>query len=306
MENEISRLGIQFGNDLDSQEPKSFLSAQISLSALQAQTQSNFLKEKAGSEIDSENSFIVVLTAESAEGQGKMVEILNQFLPEDDCSQATTLLSLFGMIHQKGKLPFKVYPVGERKVYVCFSFGSSSSEILSAISMLSSNGLDEMANTQENTIELSFKTSNDFDTIKNFMDNGESIVSSVLQSAKIEVLLKLNKDFGLKISEVVSQIDEEFANSPPLMFCKLFKSIDVDFRFGSTAELPLKVREIFMDPLKKFSEIFSSLSQQMKDEGKEKDFTDLLDTELEVYATMKDLMAIKMAAVGPNLRCLFK
>ena len=305
-DNELSRLGIQFGNDLDSVDPKSFISANISLSQKQAVSQAAFLAEKAGDSIDTENSIILVFTAKSSTSQAKIVSILEEVIPEADISQDKSIFSLLGVLNKKVKMPFKVAPVGDRKVYVSFSFGASSHDIGNTISILSSNGLDEMASEQENSIEFSFKTSNDFYSIANLIKDGDTFFSAILQSAKIEFLLNLSKNFGKKISEVISLIDEDMGKSPPLLLVKLFKSIDVDFRFGSSAELPVKLRETLLDPSNTFNNIFKSMASQMQEETKENEFTSLLNEELEIFCTVKDLLAMKFTAVGPELSTLFK
>jgi len=75
------------------------------------------------------------------------------------------------------------------------------------------------------------------------LEGGNRLLASALNNVKAEVKLALNKDLGEAAKAVAETIDPEFANSPPFLFLKYFKGIDVDLRFNSTSELPENIRK---------------------------------------------------------------
>lgn len=74
------------------------------------------------------------------------------------------------------------------------------------------------------------------------MDEGERFLSALLQSSRLEITTSINKEFGQNLQDVVQNLDPYFAQSPPFIFLKYFKSLDVDLRFASTQDLPEQIR----------------------------------------------------------------
>jgi hypothetical protein len=70
------------------------------------------------------------------------------------------------------------------------------------------------------------------------MDQGEKLVSVLFKNLRVESNLKVHNQFGDEIKAVLENFDAEFANSPPILFLRYFKMLDLDFRFFSTDELP--------------------------------------------------------------------
>lgn len=64
-----------------------------------------------------------------------------------------------------------------------------------------------------------------------------------MASSKLEFKASLDTKLGDKVKEVVANFDPEFANSPPLVFLKYFKNLDVDARFNSANDLPENIRK---------------------------------------------------------------
>lgn len=132
-----------------------------------------------------------------------------------------------------------------------------------------------------------------------FISNNESIVSTFLQSSKLELKLALAKNLVDGLNKVFNKIDPGFNNSPPMMFLKSFQNIDVDLRFQSTKELPENIRNILFYPnfLRGVSE------ETRKLQPKEKSFSTIIDkigSKVKGFLVIPELMVANFDASLPN------
>lgn len=105
------------------------------------------------------------------------------------------------------------------------------------------SGLGEFFSSFNNSVSINLSTNNTIDDIKAAIENGERLGSILLNSCKFEMQLSLYKEIGSKLKEIFSTIDPDFANSPPFLLLKYFKSLDIDMKFNSTSELPELIRK---------------------------------------------------------------
>lgn len=63
---------------------------------------------------------------------------------------------------------------------------------------------------------------------------GERALSVLLHNFKYETIINLHKELYPKVKNLISGIDEGFANSPPMMLLKYFKNMDIDLSYEST------------------------------------------------------------------------
>ncbi len=113
------------------------------------------------------------------------------------------------------------------------------------------SGLDVVAQTQRNSVELNLTSSREPLDIITLIKNGDSPASALLDSARLEVKLSVNKDLPEALKNSLSAIDPSISSSPLMFFLQYFKTLDIDLRFGSTAELPEQFRKVsllFMFP----------------------------------------------------------
>ena len=68
-------------------------------------------------------------------------------------------------------------------------------------------GLNELADSQNNSIELSLSSSNTVKDIVKLLENGDRFLSAILNSAKLEIKANLNKELGTKVRDVIANFD---------------------------------------------------------------------------------------------------
>eukprot|EP00825_Cyclidium_porcatum_P046158 TRINITY_DN7194_c0_g1_i3.p2 TRINITY_DN7194_c0_g1~~TRINITY_DN7194_c0_g1_i3.p2 ORF type:complete len:198 (+),score=42.16 TRINITY_DN7194_c0_g1_i3:149-742(+) len=172
--------------------------------------------------------------------------------------------------------------------------------------VLFENGLKDFFKDYSNQVQLSVSTNNTIDDIKNELDKGERLGSILLNSCKLDLQLSLGKDIGNKLKEIFATIDPDFANSPPFIFLKYFKSLDVDMRFNSTNELP--------EPIKKKVLFGKRLQELLPEEKKMKDnidqtlnvLLDFLDTDIDIYFSVPDAFILQINGHAPSLSTFLK
>jgi len=64
----------------------------------------------------------------------------------------------------------------------------------------------------------------------------------LLTNIRVELKLSLSNTLGESVKGIAETVDPEFANSPPFLLLRYFKSLDIDVRFNSTSELPEVIR----------------------------------------------------------------
>jgi len=64
----------------------------------------------------------------------------------------------------------------------------------------------------------------------------------LLTNVRTVLNLSLSSTLGESVKGIAETVDPDFANSPPFLLLKYFKSLDIDVRFNSTSELPEPIR----------------------------------------------------------------
>lgn len=130
------------------------------------------------------------------------------------------------------------------KVYVQLKpSGDFSQAVQEPFEMFVGMGLGEISEQQKNVLEFSLSSNNSIGDILTQMQSGERILAALLSSSKIEFKAQLDTKLADKVKDVVANFDPDFANSPPFIFLKYFKNLDVDLRFNSTNDLPENIRK---------------------------------------------------------------
>ena len=100
------------------------------------------------------------------------------------------------------------------------------------LNILIESGLKDLINSQRNFINFSLSSKQSFrDILDNFTQKTDSLSACFLKNSRLEVNFELDKNLYGKLTKIVDKIDPEFALSPPIMFIKYFKMLDVDLRF---------------------------------------------------------------------------
>lgn len=131
-------------------------------------------------------------------------------------------------------------------------------------------------------------------------------MAAVLNNVKTELKLSLNKDLGEAAKNVAEGIDPEFANSPPFLFLRYFKGIDVDLRFNSTSELPENIRKKVL-----FGKRLQDATVEQRKLKEEMDsvlnvLIETVDADVSVFFTIPNFIAIKASAHAPSLSVFLK
>lgn len=116
--------------------------------------------------------------------------------------------------------------------------------VLGPLGFVLQNGLDVVAQTQRNSVEINLNSSREPIDVITLIKNGDSPASALLDSARLEVKLSINKDLPESLKNSLSAIDPSISSSPLMFFLQYFKTLDVDLRFGSTSELPDQFRKV--------------------------------------------------------------
>lgn len=115
-------------------------------------------------------------------------------------------------------------------------------DYLEPFNMFYNQGLEQISNEQRNSIKGDVRSNFPFQAVLESLQNGERVLSAVLKSLKVELLFDLNTALADNLKQLIENFDPEFANEPPMVFFKKFRSFDVDVQFKNTDELPQAIK----------------------------------------------------------------
>jgi hypothetical protein len=78
------------------------------------------------------------------------------------------------------------------------------------------------------------------------IDNGERFGSAILKNLKLEFNFHLHNLLADGIRDTIKTIDEDFLESPPMIFIEHFKNFDLDYNFDSCEKLNDTVKNEIM------------------------------------------------------------
>ena len=283
---DISRVGIQFGPDFDPEGRTSFR-FKLSFSADEIKKQSETLKAYSKNPADLINSLILEFPVDTPENQTILAQAFEGYIK----NQGWT-----GRVETEMKdavvLVIKLSPEKEE-------------QMLQPLKFLLTQGLSNICKESASQLELDFTSGSDFKDFMPYLNDNESVICTFLQSFRAELKLALAKNLADGLAKVVNKIDPEFINSPPMIFVKLFKSIDVDLRFQSTKELPQNLRNVLFYP-----EFMRGVTEEVR-KLKAKDpnvdvIVEKLGCKVRGFLVVPDLVAAKVEINTPNASVFVK
>ena len=283
---DISRVGIQFGPDFD-QEGRTSFRFKLSFSADEIKKQSETLKTYSKNPADLINSLILEFPVDTPENQTILAQAFEGYIK----NQGWT-----GRVETELKdavvLVIKLSPEKEEQV-------------LQPLKFLLTQGLSNICKESSSHLELDFTSGSDFKDFMPYLNDNESLICTFLQSFRAELKLALAKNLADGLAKVVNKIDPEFINSPPMIFVKLFKNVDVDLRFQSTKELPQNVRNVLFYP-----EFMRGVTEEVR-KLKAKDpnvdvIVEKLGCKVRGFLVVPDLMVAKVDINTPNASVFVK
>lgn len=142
-----------------------------------------------------------------------------------------------------------------------------------------------------NSIESNISINQTVDQFLEKASSGDRLVSALLHNSKFEIKASLSKQIGEKAKEVASNIDPGLAAFPPFELLSTFGSVEFDFKFKSSAELPPTLRQKALTG--KFSEIPSE-ERSLPPGGDEflNSLLEFVETDLDVYFTLSQILAV--------------
>lgn len=222
---EISQVKIQFGADFQ-ESNQSYIKSQFSFSTEDTSSLLNNLKSITSIDPKDLNyKFIIelnVLDEKQEELSILLEQLLSNFKPKlikstNSTNKIVIILSLDNYLEKKLKR---------------------------FMDFLSQNGLKTLASAQKNSFQLNWCSPLNFDQIFNSIIDNENLFSSMAKNCKFEFRSSLHKEFYKQLCELISKIDDNFMNSPIMLFFCYFKNLDVDLRFESINEIELESRKI--------------------------------------------------------------
>lgn len=222
---DISQLKIQFGADFQ-ENSQSFIKAQFSFSSEDTSSLISSLKNNTNLETKDLNyKFAIelnVLDEKQEELSILLEQLLSNFQPKtikstNNSNKLIIIVSLDNYL--------------EKKVKRFMDF-------------LCQNGLKNLTLAQKNSLQLNWSSPLNFEQIFNSIIDQETFFSSITKNCKFEFRSSLHKEFYTQFSELISKIDDNFVNSPIMLFLCYFKNLDLDLRFESINEIELEARKI--------------------------------------------------------------
>jgi len=170
--------------------------------------------------------------------------------------------------------------------------------------VLSTEGMKDVVDNQENCILINLKSMNTFSDIEESMQNGDSFIGALLKSLKLNLTLDIHENLLSSILEILQALDPVFSSSP-IGFLQFFKSFNIDVQFGSSQELPDNIR----------SQLFSNgqikngigVGEKLPETDKKfwRSLASLVESGVEVYANLEDVLALHIESNLPGFGAHF-
>ena len=208
------------------------------------------------------------------------------------------------MYHQFTSEGYSIeFKIINENMYVILSPGSLLEELKAPFDMFFEQGLSELTSTQKNSISMRVGTNTTTEAFIKSLKEKERISSALLQSAKVEILAQINRDFGSKIQEFTKNIDEDLANSVPLTFLKYFQSLEIDLKFASSSELPEVIRKNLL-PIKN-SVVNNPTILEMYEDILVKSLLANIGTRVSAFFVIPQFLAVRADLCAPNFSQFF-
>ncbi|KRX11114.1 hypothetical protein PPERSA_05223 [Pseudocohnilembus persalinus] len=284
---EISRIGIQFGEDFQ-EDNNLFFKALVQINQDAANQQLNQLETDIDNQWQIPYNFIISIKI-TEQNLEKCQELLEN-LKNKNTSYHESFL--YQILLKKGEINIDHKSIGE-KIYIALIPNEQlQQDIKGNIEPFLDLGLLDLASQQNNQIEVNIQTKYSGNEILENIKKGERASSVLLHNFKFETLVTLNQNLHTKLKEIVSQVDPSFVQSPPFLFLRYFKNLDVDMRFNTTAELPESIKNKLL-----FGEILTVNEENKVDfsnDDKILPFLESLDQNIELFFTVPDLLKIHL------------
>lgn len=304
----ISRLGINFGSIAQNDSIKS--SCKVSI---------KFCKEEAEKQI-------VHLMKCIKNKQDPNYAVLCEFFvpPEFQTLFLETLQNIYGASHQLTELnqalaelltsqQLKIdhfLDASTNKIYLILKLGQSFEEIAtSQVKLFTFLGLEKILKEDKNSIEINLSSKNSLSIILQMIKNqNQSILSALLQQISLEILMKTSPDLIHDLFNVLESMGFENDGSNKgagfsalILLLKKMKRFDIDLQLQSSEKLDETFRKRFLDSILKFNKV-------KIDKGDEKNYRTLMKCvqgDILIYFTISEIGAIKINISLPEFLELF-
>lgn len=298
--NEISRIGVQFGEDFNVGPIHAHLKLHIHKQAAEKQLEQ--LNQQLGGQIDPDWKLLIGLSTEPGQ-QEKLKSQLDKVIAGPPAESEQIVHTILNKILPPQNP--KTFVEGN-KVYI--SFGEDNDLLNMAketFSMFFDAGLSNLSEEQSNTIDIKINSNQTGDQITHHLLQGERIIATILRSLKAEIRFDLNKQLAEKLSEIIKIFDAELANSPPLIALKYFKNLNVDLRFNSAQDLPDVLRKNAF--LGKFLQKASEADRKFdNNEETVKVLLETLGSGIDMWFSIQDFAAIHLSVRITQFSAFFR
>lgn len=305
----ISRLGINFGSLLPNDSIKS--SCKVSI---------KFCKEEA------EKQIVHLMKCIKNKQDPNYAALCEFFVPpEYQTLCLETLQNIYGASHQLTELNQAIAELlssqqlkidhfldpSSNKIYLILKLGQTFEEIaISQVKLFTFLGLEKVFKENKNSIEINLSSKNSMSNILQMVKNqNQSLLSALLQQISFEILMKTSPDIINDLFNVLESMGLENLDasnkgagfSALVLLLKKMKRFDIDLQLQSSEKLDEAFRKRFLDSVLKFNKV-------KIDKGDEKNYRTLMKCvqgDILIYFTISEIGAIKINISLPEFLELF-
>lgn len=224
-----SRIGIQFGDNIEPENEKMNLNLNVDISAKKAEAFKKEIVQATNNKIDTDYSFIIKLSGIPTDKQAQCIEILNSKITHDKIVKKSIIVN--NTIYYSIKMTTSL----EKAIFATFK------EFMT-------KGLNKVAENQESWFNIQVSSRRTFNDIANDLEKIKTMIflQSLLKNMKLEFQFTLAKDFAVSLNNLIKKVIPKISDLPPLVFLGYFKSLDMDYKFNSISDLDPKFQDNIM------------------------------------------------------------
>lgn len=294
--NEESRLSVQFGHDWAGEAPTHFR-LNLVVSQQEVKNEVEKLNQLVPGDVSAGNAIVLVFSCQSY-NQDALVEAINEAFNQ--------ILPLSPIPLGPDAIGLKISKGFDKLVVTISPAGAYQEKVAEIKEMIEGLGLLAIAQDQMNKIQINCEVNRTFSEIASSVQNGESFLCALLYQAKFFIKLFLDKNFGETLkNQLCTLVDPSLEGIPPLVALQYLRRINLDLKFNSTQDLPNLFKKFMCNP---------SVIRNMEPEKKKvtslpplfEKFLTNLESPVEVHVNVAEFAGLNLSISGPQFVSFFK